>query len=133
MKGRKRHLLVDTLGLLHGLVVHSGQLSERAGAELVLARAGSGLRRLQRLWCDGGYEGFAQWASEHYAFVVEVVERPAGTKGWVVLPKRWIVERTLAWLMRCRRLGRDYEYLPESSEAWIYLAMSQLMLRRLEP
>jgi putative transposase len=136
LKGRKRHLLVDTLGLLHGLVVHAGPLSERAGAELVLfqaAAAGTGLQRLQRVWCDGGYEGFAQWANEHDSLVVERVERPAGTKGWVVLPKRWIVARTLAWLLRCRRLARDYEYLPESREAWIYLAMSQLMLRRLKP
>lgn len=123
--------MVDTLGLLHGLVVHAGHLSERAGAQRVLARAGDGLSRLERLWCDGGYEGFVQWAAVHCAFVVEMVERPAGSKGWVALPKRWIVERTLAWLLRYRRLVRDYEYLPESSEAWIYLAMSHVMLRRL--
>jgi transposase len=86
---------------------------------------------MKRIWCDGGYEGFVQWAEKHCAFAVEMVERPAGSKGFVALPKRWIVERTLAWLLRYRRLVRDYEYLPESSEAWIYLAMSHVMLRRL--
>jgi transposase len=136
LKGRKRHLLVDTVGLVHGLVVHAAHLSERAGAQRLLAQAGQpgrGLPRLERLWCDGGYEGLPQWAAAHCLFAVEMVERPAGTKGWVSLPKRWVVERTLAWLQRCRRLVRDYEYLPASSKAWIYLAMTGLMLRRLEP
>jgi putative transposase len=134
LKGRKRHVLVDTLGLLCGLVVHAGNRSERAGAELVLARvqAEGHLDRLQQVWCDGGYEGFVQWAASHCPFAVTMVERPAGSKGFVALPKRWIVERTLAWLLRYRRLVRDYEYLPESSEAWIYLAMSHVMLRRLK-
>ena len=126
-------MLVDTLGLLCGLVVHAGHLSERAGAELVFARAQAGrhLDRLERVWCDGGYEGFVQWAAAQGSFVAEMVERPAGSRGFVALPRRWIVERTLAWLGRCRRLVRDYEYLPESSEAWIHLAMTGLMLRRL--
>jgi transposase len=124
---------------MHGLVVHAAHLSERAGAERVLARAGTGadgaprLTRLARVWCDGGYEGFPQWAAAQGRFVAEMVQRPAGSKGWVTLPKRWIVERTFAWLVRYRRLVRDYEYLPESSEAWIYLAMTHLMLRRLAP
>ena len=124
---------MDTLGLICGLVVHAGNLSERAGAEQVLARAETRqhLGRMERIWCDGGYEGFVQWAAKHCTFAVEMVERPPGSKGFVALPKRWIVERTLAWLLRYRRLVRDYEYLPESSEAWIYLAMSHVMLRRL--
>lgn len=128
-------MLVDTLGLLCGLVVHAGHLSERAGAERVLVRAQAQghLARLQQVWCDGGYEGFVQWAATHCSFAVAMVERPAGSKGFVALPKRWIVERTLAWLLRYRRLVRDYEYLPESSEAWIYLAMTHVMLRRLKP
>ena len=98
----------------------------------MVARAGEQARQLQKEWCDGGYEGkLDEWAVQHTSFALEVVQRSPGSRGWQLLPKHWIVERTFAWLLRCRRLVRDYEYLPESRESWIYLAMTHLMLRRL--
>lgn len=134
MKGRKRHLLVDTLGLLHGLVVHAANVADCVGAKQVINHAGEQTGRLQKVWCDGGYEGkLEDWATQHTHFTVEVVQREPGRRGWHVQPKRWIVERTFAWLLRYRRLVRDYEYHPESSASWIYLAMTSLMLQRLAP
>jgi putative transposase len=118
---------------VHGLVVHAASVADGVGAKQVVARAGAPAARLQKGWCAGGYAGkLAEWAAEHTGFVLEVVGRP-GSQGWHVLSKRWIVERTFAWLLKCRRLVRDYEYLPQSSESWIYLAMTQLMVRRLAP
>ena len=123
---------MDTLGLVQSVVVHAASVADCEGAKRVVARAGEQAHQLQKVWCDGGYEGkLDEWAAQHTSFVLEVVTRPSGSRGWQVLPKRWIVERTFAWLLRCRRLVRDYEYLPESSESWIYLAMTHLMLRRL--
>ena len=137
VKGRKRHLLVDTLGLLITVVVTAASLSDPAGARLVLRRTrglGTG-KRLRRIWVDGIYQGkLLDWVSEHFRFVLEQVLRSdeqKNTKGFVVLPRRWVVERTFAWLTQCRRLTRDYEVLPQSSEAFIYIAMTRLMLRRL--
>ena len=132
VKGRKRHLAVDTLGLLLALVVHSAGVQDRDGAKLVLGKLRRGFPRLQVLWADGNYAGqLVGWVQRACGWVLAIVKRPAGVRGFQVLPKRWIVERTFAWLGRYRRLSKDYEHLPESAEAMIYVAMIHLMLVRL--
>ena len=132
MSGRKRHLVVDTLGLLLAVVVHAANVQDRDGARLVLAKLIGRFPRLWVLWADGGYAGtLLIWALVVGGWVIELVKKPEGTTTFAVLPKRWIVERTFAWLGRCRRLSKDYEALPATSEAWIYLAMIHLMLKRL--
>jgi putative transposase len=134
IKGRKRHVLVDTMGLLMSVVVSAASLSDPRGAKLVLRRLrGTGVgKKLRKVWVDGIYRGkLLEWVSEHYRFVLEPVLRSDDVKGFVILPKRWVVERTFSWLGKCRRLSKDYEVLPKSSEAMIYIAMTRLMLRRL--
>ena len=132
--GRKRHILVDVMGLLLVVLVHKADIQERAGAKLLLQRAVTkGCARLQLIWADGGYSGveFKEWVRTVTNWLFEVVVRPEGTKGFVVLPRRWVVERTFGWFGRSRRLSKDYEQLPETSEAMIYAAMSRLMVKRL--
>jgi putative transposase len=131
VKGRKRHIVVDTMGLLLVVVVHSCGLQDPAGARLVLPKLSGVFPRLLKIWADAIYRGpLVTWAQEQ-GWDLEIVERPQGQKGFVKLPRRWVVERTFAWLGLCRRLSKDYEALPESSEAWVRLAMIGLMLRRL--
>src|SRR5438128_3548186 len=130
--GRKRHILVDTLGLLLAVVVTSAALSDPAGARLLLRRLGGACKKLRRIWVDGTYRGqLLEWVLLHYRFCLQPVLRSDEQKGFVVLPRRWVVERTFAWLTQCRRLGKEYEVLPSSSEAMIYIAMTRLMVRRL--
>jgi putative transposase len=132
--GRKRHILVDVMGLLLVVLVHKADIQERAGAKLLLQRAVmKGVARLCLIWADGGYHGvaFKEWVWTLAGWIFEVVERPEGVKGFTVLPRRWVVERTFGWLGRSRRLSKDYEQLTETSEAMIYAAMSRLMLKRL--
>jgi putative transposase len=132
VKGRKRHLLVDTLGLLMAVIVTAASVSDPAGARLLFAQLGGACKKLRLLWVDGGYRGqLVDWVSQHLRFVLRVTLRPEGAKGFGLLPRRWVVERTLAWLNQSRRLSKDYERLPQSSEAMIYLSMTRLMLRRL--
>ena len=135
VKGRKRHLVVDTLGLVLAVVVHSAALQDRAGARLVFAAlARGGVARLRLIWADGGYAGkLVDWGGETWQWVLEIVKRADDATGFQVLPKRWIVERTFGWLSRYRRLSKDYEYLTESAEAMVYIAMIHLMLKRLAP
>ena len=134
MTGRKRHILVDTLGLLLVVVVHAANIQESEGAKLVLRKAVGRFPRLTKVWVDQGYKPhLIEWARAVGGWAVEVVAKPREQKGFAVLPKRWIVERTLACLGRSRRLSKDYEGLPETGEAWIHLAMIHLMLKRLEP
>ena len=134
MKGRKRHLVVDTLGMLLVVVVHCAGLQDRDGAKLVFEQLRGPFPRLQRIWADGGYAGaLVAWVAEFAGWILEIGKRSDDAQGFVVLPKRWIVERTLAWLSRYRRLSKDYEERSASSEAWIRLAMIHLMLRRLAP
>ena len=124
--------MVDTLGMLLAIVVHTADIQDRDGAKLVLARLVGKFPRLAKIWVDGGYAGqVIDWAKEHGGWVLEVVKRPKDSEGFTVLPKRWIVERTFAWLGRARRLSKDYEGLAETSEAWIHIAMIHLMLKRL--
>ena len=132
--GRKRHILVDVLGLLLVVYVHKASIQDREGAKTVFQRAKEkGLKRLLLIWADGGYSGnpLAEWVLKLAGWLLEVVKRPEGSQGFVVLPRRWVVERTFAWLGRYRRLSKDYEQLPETSEAMIYAAMVHVMLRRL--
>jgi len=132
VKGRKRHILVDTLGLLLAVVVTPASTSDPAGARLLFKRLGGACKKLRRIWVDGTYRGqLLEWVLLHYWFVLQPVLRSDDQKGFVLLPRRWVVERTFAWLTQCRRLSKDYEVLPASSEAMIYIAMTRLMIRRL--
>jgi len=132
IKGHKRHLLVDTLGLLLQVVVSAANLSEKAGALLILEKIVGQFPRLVKLFADGGYDGkdFKQKVKDDHNLELEVVKRKH-SKGFQVLPWRWIVERTLGWLVRHRRLTIDYEALLATSEAFIYAAMVRIMVRRL--
>jgi putative transposase len=135
IKGRKRHLLVDTLGLVLVVVVHAAHIQDRDGAKLVLERLKHKFSRLRLIWADGGYAGqLVAWVRGLRVWRklrLEIVSRPEGSKGFVLLPKRWVVERTFGWLTRFRRLSKDYEYLTDTSEAMIHVAMINLMVRRL--
>jgi putative transposase len=134
VKGRKRHILVDTLGLLLTVVVHAANIQDRDGAQLVLDKARGKFPRLALVWADGGYAGrLIEWVKETCGWVLEIIKRSDDVQGFVVLPRRWVVERTFGWLGRCRRLSKDYEEQVASSEAMIQLAMIQLMLKRLAP
>jgi transposase len=144
LSGRKRHILVDTLGLLLKVKVHSADILDRDGARLLLEPVNQTFTRLSHVWADMGYRGeVIKWIEEKLGWTVEVVQRP---RKWVrcpideepppmprftVLKRRWVVERTFAWLGRYRRMSKDYEYLTETGEAFIYAAMIRLMLRRL--
>jgi putative transposase len=160
INGRKRHLLVETQGLVLTVKVHSAELQDRAAVPLVLAGAKEQFPRLEHLWVDQGYTGGGKtWVEEHLGWRVEVVRHPPKPRGeWVphgdlsdwrktwftwerlppapkvfrgVLPRRWVVERTFSWFGQSRRLSKDYERLCETSEILIYLAMSRIMLKRL--
>jgi putative transposase len=136
IKGRKRHLIVDTLGLVMMVVVTAANISDQQGARLIFTRLAALPERIARLlliWVDGTYDGvnFRQWTMDTYHWVLETIKRSDTAKGFVLLPKRWVVERTWGWLNWSRRLSKDYEVLPETSETFIYVAMIRLMLRRL--
>ena len=121
---------------MHGLCVLPANIQDYDAAKAVLLPLSrqAKLPRLERLWADGRYGGrLVDWVREHTGWTLEIVTRPPGAKGFVLLPKRWIVERTFAWLLKCRRLVADYEERPRTSEALIRLAMLALMLRRLQP
>ena len=134
MKGRKRHIVVDTLGLLLAVVVHPADIQDRDGAKLVLSKLLGLFPRLKLVWADGAYTGqLVDWAYAMGGWLIEVVKRAPHSHSFEVLPRRWVVERTLGWLGRNRRLSKDYEELTESSEAWIHIAMIHLMLKRLRP
>jgi putative transposase len=126
--------MVDTLGLIWALVVHEASIQDRDGAKLVFFAAMAVLTRLLRVWADGGYTGkLVDWVkAQGWGWVLEIVKRTDDVAGFVVLPHRWIVERTFAWLGNYRLLAKDYAYSTLSSECEIYLAMTHLMLRRLK-
>lgn len=132
--GRKRHLLVDTLGLVLVVCIQPASEQDRCGAGPVLAETGHRQLGLRVVWADGGYSGPLAASAAPPGCRLEIVPRPAGSKTFAALPRRWIVERTFAWLSRYRRLGtRDLETTPQSSRAWIFVAMIHLMCRRLHP
>ena len=132
IKGRKRHLLVDTLGLLLAVVVTAASVQDRDGAKLLFQRLGGACKKLRLVWVDGGYRGqLLDWVLDHCHFRLQLVLRADDQKGFLVLPRRWVVERTFAWLTHHRRLSKDYERLVDTSETFIYIVMIRLMLRRL--
>jgi putative transposase len=135
IRGRKRHILVDTLGLLLLVVVTAANVQDRNGAQILLSPLATQFRRLRLIWADGAYAGeLTSWTRglrKWGKLRLEIVRKPKGQKGFSVLPWRWRVERTFAWLCRNRRLRCDYERLPQTTEAIIYVAMIRLMTRRL--
>ena len=154
MTGRKRHILVDSNGRLLKVTVHSAALQDSDGGRLLLSGLGQHFPRLQHLWADAGYKkAFIEWVVASLHWTVEIVRpphRPTGEYatllrnflgdaeferrypiGFQVLPRRWVVERTFAWIVRHRRLAKDVELYPLTSETWIYLLMSRLMLKRI--
>ena len=132
VKGRQRHLLVDTLGLVLLVLVTEADMQDRDGAKRLLLMTLGLFPRLRKVWADGAYRGtLLEWVKQFCRLDLEIVERDPDSDGFQALPHRWIVERTLAWLNLCRRLSKDYEYYPSSSEAMVYVAMIRLMTRRL--
>jgi len=132
IKGRKRHIVVDTLGHLMSLRVHSAGIQDRRGARSPIALLLRRFERLKVIWADGAYAGaLVEWVKDYMALDLQIVEREKGVKGFKVLPRRWIVERTFGWWTFWRRLSKDYEHNPRNSEGMIYLASIALMINRL--
>lgn len=137
--GRKRHIVVDTLGLILIVLVHSAGIPDGTGGKRVLQRLFERTKgvsynwhcRLTKIWADGGYEDIVEWVKLMLGWTLEIVRRPTQAKGWIVLPRRWVVERTFGWLGRYRRLSRDFEHTVPSSEAMVYIASIRRMLRSL--
>lgn len=133
-KGRKRYIVVDTMGLLLGVLVVPANVPERIGAQELLGPLMPALGGLRKLWVDGGYSGpdFATWVRERSPRLeVEVIKRSDDVVGFKLLPKRWVVERTFGWLVQHRRLVRDYEKTECSAAGWIAIALTRVMIRRL--
>lgn len=139
IKGRKRFILVDTLGLLLAVHVVAANTTEKAGAQLLLSRIWARKRlknlcgRIELVWVDAGYQGddLYDWVAKLTGWLWQVVKRTDDKKGFVVLPRRWVVERSFAWLSFNRRLSKDYEKLTRNSEAALYVSMLPMMLKRL--
>jgi len=137
VNGRKRHIVVDVLGLLLLVVVHSAGVPDSTGGKVVLEKLFTRIKRnvhnrwcrLKLLWAEGGYEAIVEWVKHHCGWRLEITHRPPETKGFVVIPRRWVVERTFGWFGRYRRLSRDFEPQIRSSEAMVYLASIHRMLR----
>lgn len=130
IKGRKRHLLVDTLGLVLLVLVLRANIQDRDGARQLLPRAQQEFPRLKKVWADGAYAGELVKEARKDGLDLEIVKRSDDIKGFVVLPRRWVVERTNAWVSHHRRLSKDYEVLEKTSEAWIYWGLVKIMLPR---
>jgi putative transposase len=133
IKGRKRHIAVDTVGNLLDVVVHAAGIQDYHGARLLLCKLIETVITLKKLWADGIYDkaGLVDWVHETFGIVLEIVKRPPDQVGFQVLPRRWVVERTFAWLGRYRRLSKDYERCTKSSEGVVYIASIHTMIRRI--
>jgi transposase len=134
--GRKRHIVVDSMGLLLSVLVTAANVDDAAAAQQLFPRLeGQPMSRVSRMFADSKYHSYSlyEWVENNAEWDLVIVRRPEGVKGWVKLPIRWTVERTFAWLGRCRRLTKDREKSVMSSEAWVKLAMIPLMFRRLKP
>ncbi len=134
VNGRKRHIVVDTLGLIMSLVIHTADIQDQDGAKLAIAELGGRFKRLLVIFADAAYKrsGLPDWVASFFGWILQPVLRPVDVQGFVVLPKRWIVERTFAWIGKFRRNSKDYERNPESSKAMIHIAMIARMLKYLE-
>lgn len=134
MNGRKRHYLVDTEGHLLLVVVGPADADDREGARWLLAARDKRWPLLQLLWADQHYTGeLGEELRRHYGIELVIVRKAGEQVGFVLLPRRWVVERSIAWLGRCRRLSKDYEHTAAASESWAYLASIQGLLNRLRP
>ena len=134
VKGRKRHLVVDTEGNPLTVQIHAASIQDRDGAPDLLEEAAACCPTLQALFADGGYSGpklAASLRDRSLDLNLIIVSKPPGSKGFAVLPRRWVVERTFAWLNRCRRLAKDFERTIESAKAWVLWAAVRLLVRRL--
>jgi putative transposase len=139
ISGRKRPIVVDSLGLLWIVVVHSAGVPDGTGGKQTLQKLFNRIKgslynrwcRLKLIWADGAYADSAAWVKQTCGGTLEVVRRPEGAKGFTLLPRRWVVERTVGWFGRYRRLSKDFEHQIESSEAMVYLARIHRMLRLL--
>ncbi|WP_344323752.1 IS5 family transposase [Streptomyces macrosporus] len=132
INGRKRHLLTGTLGLLLAVQVTPASTTDRDAARVLLPTAKQHFRRLARLWADGGYTGhLTDWTDQHLGLILDIVRRSDDVRGFQVLPRRWVVERSFAWLLRSRRLVRDYERRTDTGETVVLWSMTMLMSRRL--
>jgi len=133
INGRKRHIVTDTIGLMFGLVVHSADIQDRDGAPAVLASIRQSCPWLRHIFADGGYAGpkLRSTLNKVGDWTVEIVKRSDTAVGFEIIPRRWVVERTFAWLGRCRRLAKDWEKSIASAEAWINIAHIRLTTRRL--
>jgi putative transposase len=133
IKGRKRHILTDTQGFLVGAVIHTADIQDRDGAPDVLARIRHSFPWLRHVFADGGYAGekLKNALTKIGEWTLQIIKRSDKAKGFEVLPRRWVVERTFAWLNRNRRLAKDFERTIESATAWLFLASVQLMIRRI--
>ena len=132
-KGTKQHIVTDTLGLLLAVVVHAANIHDSKAAQEVISRLRGRFNRLTKMFADGGYRGeLVDNVKRIFGWVIEIALRSDHDKGLVVIPKRWVVERTFSWFESYRRLSKDYEYHGETSETMIQLAMIRLMLNRLE-
>jgi putative transposase len=134
LKGRKRQMVVDTAGNLLTVAVHAADIQDRTGAEPVLSETQDLCPTVSYAWADQSYRGdLVEWAANVLGITIEIVTRPADQVGFQVQPRRWVVERTIAWINRCRRLSKDFERHAKNSAAWIYWASIQRMLRYLAP
>ena len=133
IKGRKRHIITDTQGFLIGAIVHAADIQDRDGAPDVLASIRKRFPQLQHVFADGGYAGDKRRNARAKTgkWTIEIIKRSDTAKGFVLLPRRWVVERTFAWLGRNRRLAKDFERTIESATAWLYLASVQQITRRI--
>jgi transposase len=134
MKGRKRHVLVDTMGGLLAVLVLAADVSDRDGADLLLSLYQALYPFLQKIWADGSYQGDLEADLQaRYQISLEIVSKLPEQKGFAVLPRRWVVERTLAWITQGRRLVRDYERNPSYSEAWVWVSAIHRTVKYLTP
>jgi len=133
VKGRKRHIIVDTIGCLLVVWVHAANIFDGKAARQVITNLFVLLQTVKIIWADCAYSGaeLLDWVSSQFGCALEVVKKKKGVRGFHVLPRRWVVERTFAWLGRSRRLSKDYERKPTSSEAQVYLASARLLLRQI--
>lgn len=132
-KGRKQHIVTDTLGLLLVVVVHAANIHDSKAAQDVINRLRGRFDRLSKIFADGGYRGeLIDNVKRIFGWVIDIVLRSDHEKAFIALPKRWVVERTFSWFESYRRLSKDYEYHTETSETMIQLAMIRLMLNRIE-